>query len=236
MLCAIAVAQATLVHAAHRSDYQHLLQTIPPTLVLYAWLAGDAMPAAVRSWQRSALSVALTISLFTGWLFSGAPRLSPPAALAALRLHALSRGEMVGRLMTAGPAEGWARVIDYTRRCTRSDDRVVALQPFVGVYYFANRRFAGTLPGWSPGFFSDEAHQREWVARESAQPARLLIGDVNYTFDERPERRFATYSPLISAHLAEAFTPVGSIAGLPVRSRAAAPDSRVDAPPPCPLP
>jgi hypothetical protein len=91
-------------------------------------------------------------------------------------------------------------------------------------------------PGWSPGFFSDEPHQREWVACERAQPARLLIGEEDFTFDERPERRFATYSPLIAAHQAEVFTPVGSIGALRIRARQAAAGTGADAPPPCPLP
>lgn len=236
MLCAVGLAQMTLIHAAHRSDYQHLLQTLPPTLVLYAWLAGATLPAASRVRRRVAVGLAMAAVGLAGVIMSGAPRLSLAAAADAWRLHRLPRGAMITALTTTNPDDAWAQLIAYVRHCTQAEDRLVVLQPFVGLYYFSNRRFAGTLPTWSPGFFSDAAHQREWVAREQAQPARLLIGDEAFTFDDRPARRFATYAPLIAAHLRETFAPVGSIGPLWVRARRPTAETAAAGPPPCPLP
>ena len=109
---------------------------------------------------------------------------------------------------------------------------MVALPPYIGAYYFADRRFAGGQPSWSPGFFSEPADQRRWIDTVRRQGAALVLGDASRILDDRPDRLFATYSPLITEYVMTQFTPIGAFGPIVVRAPGAA-APRTDGAPPC---
>ena len=168
IVTAAVLAQALLVHCLHRSHYQHLLEAAPMSLVLFAWLTGRALFAHARHATRGAIAVMLAVTAWAAVRVAGWPQVDVREAVATARLHAMPLDDMLAGLSAANPGHPWLEAIGYVRRCTAPGDRVVALPPLVGVYYFADRAFAGGQPAWSPGFFSADADQRRWIERVRA--------------------------------------------------------------------
>jgi hypothetical protein len=143
---------------------------------------------------------------------------------------------MLAELLASRPNDPWLQAIQYVRRCTAYTDRIVALPPLIGVYYFADRMFGGGQPAWSPGFFSTAADQAVWIDRVKQQDVQLVLGDASHTLDGRVDRRFASYSPLIADFVSTQFVPIGTFAHIVVRVPGA-PDAwvppRADGPPRC---
>ena len=152
-----------------------------------------------------------------------------------MRLHALPRAALVQQLAGRVPEDPRVQALIYLQRCTGENDRIIALPPWVGLYYFADRRFAGGQPNWSPGFFSAASDQQRWIETVQRQGVELVFGDFSRILDGRDERRFETYSPLVTEYVATAVRP-----DRPLRPAAAArPAARgtvtaaVDGVPPC---
>ncbi|MDX2167371.1 MAG: hypothetical protein SF182_09920 [Deltaproteobacteria bacterium] len=239
MVTAAALAQAVLIHAAHRSDYSHLLQALPVGFVLVAWFAGRVPSARVlrqpSAWvaRGAAVAVALAVgaAVWGGVRVSGWP--SPYAGRGLLKLgeHALARPALIERLAARRPDDARVQAIRYIERCSGPGDRVVTLPPWTGLSYFADRRFAGGQPNWSPGFFSTSADQQRWIDLVQLQHVELVFGDFTRVLDGRDERRFESYSPLIAAYVRAAYVPVGSFGPIMVWVRRGSDD----APPPAEL-
>ena len=234
ILTAVVLAQAVLVHASHRSDFSHLQQAMPVCFVLCAWLAGRAM-----AHRRAASRVGIgLVGLAGAALLCAAARMGQrPSShvgtwLMMARLHALPRAAMVAELAARHPDDTWLQAIQYVRRCTATDDRIVALPPHIGAYYFADRRFAGGQPAWSPGFFSGPADQRRWIDTVRRQGVALVLGDAFHIVAGQPERLFANYSPLITEYVTTQFMPIGAFGRIGVRAPGVA-SLRNDGVPPC---
>ncbi len=245
LITAAVLAQAVLVHAVHRSDYSHLLQAIPVGFVLLAWLAGRAldrsravqMPRGVGQAVGAVFALAVAVSVWAGVRAGGWPSPYAGLGLAAIRVHALPRHEMLSYLSATHPDDPRLQAVQYLQRCTAAGDYIVALPPWVGVYYFANRRFGGGQPNWSPGFFSAEADQKRWIETVQGQHVQLILGDFSRNLDGRAERTFDTYSALVTEYVATEYLPIGSFGPIVVRARqtaAAALPANTDRPPPCP--
>lgn len=244
-MTAAVLAQAVLVHAAHRSDYSHLLQAIPVSFVLLAWLAGHALNIratgrtvrVVAAPAAAVLAIAIGLSVWAGMRVGGFPSPLAGQGLLAVGVHAMPRAEMVRHLAATHPDDPRVQAVQYLRACTASTDHIVALPPWIGLYYFSDRMFGGTQPNWSPGFFSAEADQQRWIEMVRRQKVGLVLGDFSRVLDGRSERRFETYSALVSDYVAAAYEPIGRFGPIVVRARRA-PDAPaavpVDGPPPCP--
>jgi hypothetical protein len=244
MVTAAALAQAVLLHAAHRSDFSHLLQVLPVGFVSLAWFAGRIpSPRAARQptgWLAraalAAVALAAGAAVWGGVRVNGWP--SPYAGQGLLRIdeHALSRSALSERLAQRRPDDSRVQAVRYIQRCSSPGDRIVTLPPWTGLTYFADRRFAGGLPNWSPGFFSTPADQQRWIDLVQAQHVELVFGDFSRVLDGRDERRFETYSPLVVAYISAAYVPVGRFGPIQVWARRVA-DSpaagAADGEPPC---
>jgi hypothetical protein len=227
IITAAVLAQAVLVHAAHRSDYSHLLQAIPIGFVLLAWLAGRALryrapvqiaPLVSRA-AAAVFTLALVASLWAGVRVGGWPSPYAGLGLASIGVHALPRDEMLAYLAATHPNDPRLQAVHYLQRCTAAADRIVALPPWTGLYYFADRMFAGAQPNWSPGFFSAEADQRRWIDTVQRQDVPLIFGDFSRNLDGRAERTFETYSALVSEYVATEYVPIGNVGPIAVRGR-----------------
>ncbi|MGE3499326.1 MAG: hypothetical protein AB7N53_15680, partial [Candidatus Binatia bacterium] len=227
VVCTAALAQAVLLHAAHRSGYSHLLQSIPICFVLLAWLAGRAWPRGRTLFAASrpalvgtaALAIALGVAAWGAVRVGGWPSRQAGRGLAAFSQHGMPRSALVDHLAATHPDDPLLGAIEYVRRCTEPTDHLIALPPWIGVYYFADRKFAGGQPVWSPGFFSTDLDQRRWIDTVRRQRPALAIGDGSYTLDGRPERRFATYSHLVMQYVLAQYAPIGSFGPIALRAR-----------------
>jgi hypothetical protein len=243
MVTAAALAQAVLLHAAHRSDFSHLLQVLPVGFVPLAWFAGRIpSPRAARQpagWLARAAMIAVALAVgaavWGGVRVNGWP--SPYAGQGLLKLgeHALSRAALSERLQARRPDDPRVQAVRYIQRCSSPGDRIVTLPPWTGLSYFADRRFAGGLPNWSPGFFNAPADQQRWIDLVQAQHVELVFGDFSRVLDGRDERRFETYSPLVSAYILAAYVPIGRFGPIVVWARriSDAPADAADGEPPC---
>jgi hypothetical protein len=235
------LAQAVLLHASHRSDFWHLLQAMPVSYVLCAWLAGRALAyrhaasglARVAAGMGIGLfGLAVSASLWAALHVAQWPSQRAGEGLMMAGVHALPRGAMVADLAAHHPDDAWLQAIQYVRHCTAATDRVVALPPYISLYYFADRRLAGGQVAWSPGFFSGPADQQRWVDTVRRQGAALVLGDASHMLDGRPECMFASYSPVITQYVTTEFTPIGAFGSVIVRAPGTG-GPRLDGPPAC---
>lgn len=244
VITAAVLAQVVLVHAAHRSDYSHLLQAIPVAFVLLAWLAGRALrygaamhvPPLMTRAAAVVFAIALAVSVWAGVRVGGWPSPYAGRGLAAIRVHALPRDQMLAYLSATHPDDPRVQAAQYLQRCTGAGERIVALPPWTSVYYFADRMFGGAQPNWSPGFFSAEADQKRWIDTVQRQHVSLILGDFSRPLDGRAERTFEAYSALVTQYVATEYVPIGSFGPIVVRGRRAADGSvpaGADGPPPC---
>ena len=242
MVTAAVLAQAVLVHAAHRSDYTHLLQAIAICFVPCAWLAGQVLSyrapsGAARGFAavaRTALVGAVVVALWAGMSVGGFPSPQAGRGLRAWRVHAMQRDALLAHLAVEEPNNPLLQAILYIRRCTAPTDHIVALPPFIGAYYFSERSFGGTQPAWSPGFFSTGEDQQRWIERVRQEQVRLVLGDGSRMLDNRPDRQFANYSPLITQYVETAFVAIGRFGPIVVRASRPSPPWPTSGPPPCP--
>jgi hypothetical protein len=183
------------------------------------------------------LTVAVALSVWAGMRVGGFPSRLAGQGLLAVGVHALPRGEMMRHLAATHPDDPQLQAVQYLRACTASTDHIVALPPWIGLYYFADRMFGGAQPNWSPGFFSAEADQQGWIETVRRQRVGLVLGDFSSLLDGRPERVFGTYSALVSDYIVTAYEPIDRFGPIVVRARRT-PDAPVaalvDGPPPCP--
>ncbi|MEO8601448.1 MAG: hypothetical protein ABI629_02620 [bacterium] len=243
---AAVMAQAVLMHAAHRSDYTHLLQAIALCFVLCAWFAGRIWSAAAaRRGRATAWAIAATVvlggvlmvGLRAAMGMSGWPSPNAGAGLRAWRVHAMPRDALLAQLTAENPADTLVQAIQYVRRCTEAGDHLIALPPLIGAYYFSDRRFGGAQPAWSPGFFSTEADQQRWIDTVRRQHVPLVLGDGSRMLDNREDRLFAAYSARIIAYIDSAYVEIGRFGAIPVRALRTADTPQPwpnGLPPPCP--
>jgi len=227
IVAAVALAQGVLLHAAHRSDYSHMLQAIAPCFVLCAWLAGrlwrpagayGARARIVRVGAAAGLTGAVLVAVAAGVGVGGWPSPYAGIGLLAWREHALQPAALLERLAAQSGDTSLVQAMRYLQRCAAPTDHIVALPPDIGAYYFSDRPFGGGLPAWSPGFFSSAADQRDWIDTVRRQRVPLIIGDGSNMLDNRLERRFDRYSPLIMAYVDTAYVEIGRFGTIPVRA------------------
>lgn len=234
----LVLAQCTLLQATHRSDFQHLLQSVPVTFVVVAWLAG-------RAWRLGGIGGAIGLATLGCWaavMVAAVPAqpwrvVGPRALVARLRVFAETREEYLHALAADAGDAAFPSAVGYIRACTEPDARVLALPALASVYYLSDRSFAGGQIALQPGYFTTEADQRRMVARLSTENVPVMIEAVGYVLDGRPDRAGLTFAPIVADYLEANFVEVGRFGSIAVRVAR----GRVTAPPeaqwghvPCP--
>ena len=234
------LAQAVALHALHRADISHLFEAAAPCVLLICWLASavaDAWAPRVDAGRLQLLAPAAVTALTLTWCAAAGrlPHLLAPHALVeSVQFHALPRGEFLARLAERMPTNAVVQAARYVGACTAPGAHVAALAPLSMLPYFADRPFAGGQPSWSPGFFDDDRDQQDWIAMVRRQAPVLVVGNLDFAFDGRPERALPAYAPLIVAAIESDFEPIGAIGSIAVRApRGFATPAGPGQPPPC---
>jgi hypothetical protein len=204
------LAIGTLMQAAHRSEILHLLQAIPITFVLVAWLAGKAMDGLRDKANNQALPVAglAIIALCAPLLSLQVWRLGnipSPENLKYVRQYTRSRENFVIQAATDNPDHWLTKTLHDVQAHTKPEQRIMAIPLLMNVYYFAGRPFAGNQMAVIPGFFSDTQDQQIMLDCLAKQYVPLVIDIPGFVLDMREDRRARMVAPLIYKFCDEQF-------------------------------
>ncbi|MGE4605655.1 MAG: hypothetical protein AAEJ52_02815 [Myxococcota bacterium] len=214
LFCALAIAQGTLVQSLHRSDYWHLLQAIPASFVLWAWLAGLAFPAGAlgnrptRAGFSRMLAAAGLVVLYGTLATHDWPGLDVVSKWRHLRLHSSSRAEVLVHAEREDLRRGPVDLVLYVRECVEPSQRILALPRLMSIYYTSGRPFGGGQMLVAPGYFTAPEDQQRMVESLQSDGTVLLIDIPHYRYDGRDENRTDLYAPIVADYLRESFVPV----------------------------
>ncbi len=244
----VILAQLTLVQSIHRSDHRHLIEAIPASLVLVVWFTELATLWVLGASRHARLAGAAGIAA------TGMAVLAVSAAALKLRdvevaspmnvpgwliEYSGSRSALVNRVWHRNPENWQAETIEYIRRCTAPDERVLALPLLTSYYHLSERRFAGGHMYISPGFFNRDADQRRVIEMLKSQQVPLIVDLPDLEIDGRSERRVERMAPIVAEHFRKEYVTAGRIGKVRVRiHRDRLPEGTTDtrARPPCPVP
>lgn len=205
----IAASQLTLIQGLHRSDYGHLLQSIPVTFVLLAYLFkhGDRL-SMVKNNILPLIGVGLGVGLLSVMLFFSLPEwrsISMSKTLTQLTVYNLPRDRFTGSLIKRSPNSNLLQAMNFVRTCTKPDDKIIAWPYLVDFYYFTDRPLGGRLKSIGP-FFKGSDDQE--VAVQDVQ-----TDDVSFyiyrpmTFNSTA-RNIQDYAPIVADYLEETYIPI----------------------------
>jgi hypothetical protein len=217
MLVAVVLAQANMLQGLHRPGYNHILQAVPISFVLVAWLIGRARSAwASGARPRRIRAAGAVVALILSGLVVCAPalrrgqplRTDARAVLEDLRLYAGPTAPVV-QALAQGENRWILDLVLYIRSHSRPDERILIL-PFTltNLYYFSDRAFAGGQQHLAPGNASTEADQKRIVEHLSRQDVALVIDIPGFGVDGLEARRLDRFAPVLWGYLEETFVEV----------------------------
>jgi hypothetical protein len=206
-----------LPQGLHRSDAQHLLQVLPPALIVGALLAAD-VAARWRARRRAAPERVLAFGV---------------AAVVAVAGIGLSRSggiDMVGAALpiawkyrdlarTVRPTDGEVGALLGTLHAeTAPDDRILVVASRWQLYFFADRAMSGYVPAYALGHLDTPAWRRRNLDAVRRHPPRAVVASGDLASGADAEFRAA--QPELWRWLAERYTTVaGRAAGSVVLTR-----------------
>jgi hypothetical protein len=184
--------------ALHRADAAHMLQVVPPVLILL-FLYFDRS----QRWRSAASAAVLALLVHIGWpVASGdlSPLLSNKRVLWS-GLYRFPQSAASVPFIDAGLAAG---------RASGPDDGIfVAHNNFAGpVFVAANRRFAGNMPSYFPGLGSDAYWEQKIRASLQADPPKVIVANRALWFDPAKATSLAPYYPDVLADWRRRYTMV----------------------------
>lgn len=209
LLAATVLYALSLLQAANRVDYPHVVQTIPLAFLLAAWMANRLSQEGLwpfKSWDKLVylgclLGLGLSVAVFlylerqSSW-----PAISLRDIPQKIQDYTLPKEALLGRASRGG--NNWyVETMQYIRRCTSASQYLVALPALTTFPYFTDRSFGGGQIGLAPGYFSTPADQQRMIHKMQAQDIPLIVSLPDFAFDRMPERRLAATAPMVVAYL-----------------------------------
>jgi hypothetical protein len=229
LLSAALLAEGCLVQSMHRADYDHLVQALPLSLVLVAWIVGVTVDRMLGEAGPRHESAAVLLAGFGGLasaLLLGAvdqvqqPTLRPLTVMERLAVYARSREQLLGTVERLHPGLWIAEMTRYVRDHTRPGERILALPaPLQNVYYVAEHPFAGGQLTIAPGTFATEGDQRQLVDRLERERAVLVLDMPLWAFDGQVQRQPRSFAPILWAYIKATFPEVKSFGRGVIRAR-----------------
>jgi len=187
-----------------------------PVVILAAWLIwrlGDG--SARRRVAASFIGLMVLVPTLqaldaTGsvWQELDTTGLRDSAKKIARRLVTVSAELRALPLTGAGPSHAEPNVVDYLRRCTAPEDRVLVVADAPEILAVAGRRFAGGHPTFRPGFYTLERDQQQTLARLRRQSVPVVLLDAPASYNTH----FVPQFTLIHAHVMAHYERAGELA------------------------
>ena len=170
---------------------------IGPAAVLAAWLwhrgAGHRVARAlVTSAVVMVLAVAADLTATWSRFLNNARRMDAVLADATAAVPPLT--------LLPNPAE--RGLVEYVRRCTRPEDRVLALWFEPELYFFSRRGFGGGMVVTFGDHWSEPDHQRRIIRWMEQRPPMVFLRNARHADLE-------DHYPLVAAHLSDRFRTAG---------------------------
>ena len=223
LVVATVFAQLCLLQAMHRSDWGHLLQAIPMSLVLVAWLCGHGFASTSRSLvARASAILAASILLLSALqigLAGTIPPLSPRRLVSKIHTYTEPIPHLERILARRDPRNENARMVAWIRVHTRQQDRVLALPASPQFIFLSQRLVIGGQLALMPGHFSSEADQLALVAALEQPDATLVVMRRGFSLDDKPSRRLDAYAPLVTDCLEKNYSRVAQFGLFDVLAR-----------------
>lgn len=192
MLAAFSLVELT--QSSHRADLGHLLQGIPVTFLLAAWMwglpegANKRLSCVIKYGPVFIIAIAaLSLGIYRYGMSEG-ENLSFRHAYYRFAHLSLSREQLISTYSGYNPQSKELAVINALRKCTSPKEPVFLVPYDPQLLYFADRPIAGKIFELAPGFFDQSRFQKEIVASLTLEPPSVILWDVDYTFDKLQER------------------------------------------------
>jgi hypothetical protein len=205
----VVASQLTLLQGLHRTGWEHLLQAIPTTFILLAYLFKHIQ---LSFWSKSRfvslIGLGLGIGLLSATLIYGLPNLegiSPARTLNSLKVYSLRRDQFTALLIRRNPKVPLLTAMNFIRTCTKPNDKIIAWPYLIDFYYFTDRPLGGRLKGVGPVFSG--AKDEEVVVHN------MEADDITF-FVYRPKSfspttsRIEDYAPIIAKYLETTYIPI----------------------------
>jgi hypothetical protein len=205
----IVASQLTLIQGWHRTGWEHLLQAIPTTFILLAYLFKRIQ---LSFWDKnrfvSLIGLVSGIGLLSSVLiyrFPNLEKISVTRTLNDLQVFTLQRDQFTELLIGQYPKSPLLRAMNYIRTCTEPNDKIIAWPYLIDFYYFTNRPLGGRLKALAPTFSGPDEEQM--VVRDmQADDIAYLIFRPHVFNPTIPDTR--DYAPIISEYLEETYIPI----------------------------
>jgi hypothetical protein len=215
----IVYAALSLLQSAHRSDHGHLIQAIAPCYALLAFIASTVAgrSIAIRVPALTAVAGAMMISLCADFVTHASGELNSHVVHDFGFYYAHKPQAFVSRLRENEPDLPYVKLAAFVDANVAPDRPILALPFMTMLYYLTHHPFAGGQMLMAPGYFSDEADQRELIealAREGNPPIIEQEGGGGY--DGMPSRLTRSYEPIFYQYVDDHYR---KIAGPPLPAK-----------------
>ncbi|MBI5825664.1 MAG: hypothetical protein HZB18_16675 [Chloroflexi bacterium] len=216
----IVASQLTLIQGLHRSDYEHLLQAVPTTFILLAYLLKHAANLfTTKKNMLSLIGLGLGIGLLSIMLFFSLPKwkdISMSKTLNNLALYNLRRDQFTEGLIQQYPNSDLLQAMNFIRKCTNPDDKIITWPYLVDFYYFTNRPLGGRLKAIGPIFTGSS--DQEVVVHDMKTDDILFYVYRPMAFSPTA-REIRDYAPIVANYLEETYVPVEKFGNIIVHIR-----------------
>lgn len=191
------------LQATHRVDPQHLLQVLPPCLVLLAWIAKNVAAALPRVPGRVAACALFAVPVVLlgdqRQRYDELPRWGELTA--KLGEYELSRAELRSADTWERPVATWMTISSWIVDHVPEGENVLVVPYRPQVYYLCERGY-GTRFGWlTPGLFGGRFSEERFI--ESLANTPVVVDEVGYAFDSDPARGARSFAPELMRELYE---------------------------------
>lgn len=209
LLSVILLYAFSLIQASTRTGYVRLEQTIVLAFLLAAWMINRVWDN-IRSpafTKTSAVYLFILLLLCAGvstpiFLLgrSAAPQINLRGIPEKLRQYALPKDKMLANANKGGNL-WYAETMQYIRRCTTAQQKLMALPILTTFYYFTDRSFGGGQIGIVSGYFVTPKDQQRILAKMKEEDIPLVVYWPDFVFDNIPERKLEAVAPAVASYI-----------------------------------